>query len=89
MSPDNNFVITADNITIRIWDIKTGNIVRVIHGYPAEHNNPLITSDGNQIVSWTSVHQIKIWDFATGILIRKVEFKENEYVVPIKLNNSF
>lgn len=86
VSPDGNYVITADDITIRIWEIKTGNIIRVIYGYP-NGKKFLITSSGKEIVSWTQKHQLKLWDFATGNLVKETEFNEDEYVFPIKWNN--
>ena len=88
VTSDNMYIISAasDN-TIRIWEIKTGKLVRIIYGYPSGINTLLITPDGKFIVSWSIKNRIRIWDFNTGKLLRRIKFIEDEKVYPIILND--
>src|ERR1700733_6616179 len=52
--------------TIRVWDLDTGEQVRVIHGHEQNVNAVAVTPDGTRILSGSKDSSVIVWDFATG-----------------------
>ena len=56
---------------LRLWDIETGNIIRVCEGHSAEVWAVSFSPDGKWIVSGSYDRTIRLWNTATGESIRE------------------
>ncbi|MBI2811030.1 MAG: caspase family protein [Candidatus Melainabacteria bacterium] len=71
-SPDSKLIATGgrDN-AIRIWDVKTGRLIRTMFG----HTDPILSlnfnSDSTELVSGAMDDLVITWDIATGNQIQK------------------
>lgn len=59
--------------TTRIWDIKTGLMVKKLNGIHAPVHAALFTSDGSQVITAGDDRIIRIWDWQSGKIIKQLE----------------
>ncbi|MBQ2097809.1 MAG: PD40 domain-containing protein, partial [Bacteroidales bacterium] len=64
-SPDGRYIVSANgDITVRIWDAKTGQQVgSPLEGHTSTVKSASFSPDGRYIVSASSDGTVKIWDF--------------------------
>ena len=67
ISSDGQTIVSAglDN-TIRLWDLPTGQLLRVLSGNSSLFYSLALSPDGQIIVSGSRDKTIRIWDFETG-----------------------
>ncbi len=74
ISPNGKYIISGCNDKIiRIWESKTGNLIRELKGHENWVLTVLISPDGKYIISGSADKTIKIWDFKTGMLINTLK----------------
>ncbi|MDE5112314.1 MAG: WD40 repeat domain-containing protein, partial [Trichodesmium sp. St7_bin2_1] len=65
--------------TIKIWDIKTGKLLRSIAGQNSQVNALAITPDGQTLVSVGSDKLMELWNIQTGSrILTRIPDKESE-----------
>jgi WD40 repeat protein len=70
---DDNFVASVNHgNTIKIWDIKNGNLIRTFAGHTDWVYDFIITHDGKTLISGSLDKTIKIWDLNSGKLIKTI-----------------
>ncbi|MDR0409957.1 MAG: WD40 repeat domain-containing protein [Spirochaetaceae bacterium] len=52
--------------TVKIWDTKSGRLVKILHGHESIVSSVAYSPDGRQIVSASGGGELKIWDTITG-----------------------
>ncbi|HEV2969931.1 MAG TPA: protein kinase [Pirellulales bacterium] len=64
-SPDGNMVLSAghDN-TIKLWDFKTGHLVKSLRGHASWVRAAVFSPDGHQVLSGSHDHEAKLWSIA-------------------------
>ncbi|HPU86411.1 MAG TPA: FlgD immunoglobulin-like domain containing protein, partial [Candidatus Latescibacteria bacterium] len=71
--PDGVHAVTASTDgSIRIWNIATGTLERVLAGHTATAYAVAITPDGTTIVSGGQDSTLRVWSFADGSLLRTI-----------------
>ncbi|OQB42787.1 MAG: WD domain, G-beta repeat [Candidatus Latescibacteria bacterium ADurb.Bin168] len=71
--PDGVHAVTASTDgSIRIWNIATGALERVLTGHTATAYSVAITPDGTTIVSGGQDSTLRVWSFADGSLLRTI-----------------
>ena len=69
-SPDGRFVASgSEDKTIRIWDARTGKLVRSLAGHAYDVNRLAFSPDGNRIASASPNGIVKIWNALDGTLM--------------------
>jgi len=69
ISPDGNTLVSGswDN-TIKIWNLRTGQLRSTLTGHSGQVESLAISPDGNTLVSGSWDNTIKIWNLRTGQL---------------------
>ncbi|MGB3203562.1 MAG: WD40 repeat domain-containing protein, partial [Crinalium sp.] len=66
ISPDSQIVSSSNDKTIKVWDIKTGNLLHTLQGHSYFANSVVISLDNQTIISGSLDNTIKVWDIKTG-----------------------
>jgi COMPASS component SWD3 len=73
--------------TLRLHDIRTGQIVRSFVGHQAAVTRAVFNPHGNLIVSGSKDSTIKFWDIISGVCVRTFSFHFGE-VTSVELNST-
>ena len=70
-SPDGRYIVSASwDMTVRIWDAKTGmQVGKPLEGHTSYVNSASFSPDGRYIVSASWDKTIRIWDAKTGMQV--------------------
>ena len=78
-SADGKTVLTAsDDQTMKLWDARSGRVIRVFTGHTKGVDRALFSPDGKSVFSAGSDVTVKMWDVATGRVVRT--FATGEHV---------
>ncbi len=69
-SPDGNYIASADDDTIYIWNSSTGALKRTLFGHTGPIRSVRFSPDGKRIISAADDYTIRIWD---------VDLEEGQY----------
>lgn len=84
---DDQYIASVNHSnTIKIWDVKGGNLVRTFAGHTDWVYDVFETKDNKYLVSGSLDKTIKVWDMHTGKLIQSIA-AHNEGVVSLCLSN--
>ncbi|KAF8811567.1 WD40 repeat-like protein [Phlegmacium glaucopus] len=64
-SPDGNQIVSGD-LLVRVWDAKTGRLLRELQGHTGGVGSVAFSPDGNQIVSGSGDQLVRVWDAKMG-----------------------
>ena len=66
-SPDGNLLATgSDDLTVRLWDIKTGKCLQIFNEHTARIYSLIWSQNSQTIISKSEDETIKLWDISTG-----------------------
>lgn len=81
-SPDGNQIVGADQDVIRIWDRKTGTLIKVLEGHTGRVKSIAVVPGGKQIVSASLDGTVRLWDLTSGReKVQMVTFDDGEWIV--------
>ena len=82
-SPDGKYVLTgSEDKTARLWDLKTGAVVRQFSGHSQGLTAVAFSPDGRWIVTASQDSTTRLWDAASGKeFCRLVSFRNGDWVV--------
>lgn len=67
LSPDGRFLVSgSEDLTLKIWDTATGNVLRTLSGHDQEVLAAAISPDGTRIASGGADRTVRVWDVVTG-----------------------
>jgi WD40 repeat protein len=70
MTPDGSTAVSAsDDRTLKVWDLKTGELPRTLEGHSGEVRGVAVTPDGSKAVSASDDHTLKVWDLESGHVV--------------------
>lgn len=85
LTPDDRYVVSivsgasiisdadTDDYSIKIWDVFSGQNIRILKGHTSSINTVDVSPDRKYIVSASNDSTIRVWDFETGRLIRAMK----------------
>ena len=77
-SPDGNTLASgSDDRTIKLWDARSGELLRTLEGHTSFVESVAFAPDGNTLASGSWDKTIKIWDARSGALLRTLEGHRN------------
>jgi len=66
-SPDGKYVVTSSNDkTVRLWDLATGETIRIFSGHAAEVWDVVFSPDGKYLLTGSADHTARLWDAMNG-----------------------
>ncbi len=68
-------------LTVRLWDVETGKLIRAFEGHTAEVSGAFFLPDGRQIVSYSPDKTIRIWDAASGKEERQLDLGDHHCAI--------
>src|SRR5260370_1059080 len=66
VTPDGTRAVSAaDDKTLRVWDLATGESVATLEGHTSPVRGVAVTPDGTRAVSAAMDRTLRVWDLAT------------------------
>jgi WD40 repeat protein len=67
ISPDGRWLVSGgQDSTVKIWDLKSGNLLRTLYGHNAKISSVAISPDGRYIASSADDGTARLWDVYGG-----------------------
>jgi WD40 repeat protein len=57
------------DLTLKLWDLKTGRALRTLEGHSASVNCVAVTADETRAVSASDDYTLKVWDLESGLVM--------------------
>ncbi|OYE04592.1 protein kinase domain-containing protein [Nostoc sp. 'Peltigera membranacea cyanobiont' 232] len=73
MSADGQFALSGSGSNLKLWDIRTGECVRIFEGHTGSVNSVCLSADNQFALSGSSDETLKLWDIRTGECVRAFE----------------
>lgn len=71
---DGTMLVSASlDRTVRVWDVETGGLVRVLEGHTARVTSATITEDGAFVASGDADGSIIVWEVETGEILWRTD----------------
>ena len=64
-SPDGKSIVSGSNGFLRLWDVVTGQQLRVLQGKMGQVNSVAFSPDGTHIVSGSADKKVRVWDLSS------------------------
>ncbi|SVC76244.1 uncharacterized protein METZ01_LOCUS329098, partial [marine metagenome] len=69
-SPDGNRIATASaDGTAKVWDARSGRVIRTVSSYPDKLRSVAFSPDGNRIATASKDKIAKVWDIDSGQVV--------------------
>lgn len=65
-SPDGRFLASAGDSVIKLWDVRSGQVLNTFRGHSKTVESAAFSPDGSKIASGGFDTTIKLWDVSTG-----------------------
>ncbi len=59
--------------TLRVWDVESGECLKVLEGHTGAVKSMVITADGRRVISGGEDHTIRVWDLEGGACLKVLE----------------
>jgi len=72
-SPDGTRLVSGSwDHTLRLWDVKSGALIRVLKGHGDAVHTAVFSPDGRAIVSGSADKTVRLWNAGTGALVKEL-----------------
>jgi WD40 repeat protein len=74
LTPDGRRGLSGSwDASLRLWDLETGQCLRILEGHTAEVRAVAVTPDGHRALSGAGDHTLRLWDLEGGQCLRTLE----------------
>src|SRR5262249_52222810 len=81
-SPDGKVLASADDLTVKLWDMPAGQQARTLKGHTGRVECVAFSADGRMLASGEDT-LIKLWDVATGKEVRTLDGHDASAVLSV------
>ncbi|GAK57023.1 serine/threonine protein kinase with WD40 repeats [Candidatus Vecturithrix granuli] len=80
MTSDARFAVSGGSYdpNVFVWDVETGDCLRILRGHTKEIRALALTSDGRYAVSGSADNTVRIWELATGKCVQMFQGVEKD-----------
>jgi WD40 repeat protein len=76
-TPDGRLLVSASwDRTVRVWDVRTGQVVHVLEGHEQYVEAIAVTRDGTRAVSGSVDGTVRVWDLTLGMIAEVLQVGE-------------
>ena len=79
LSPDGENLVSVTapvsydpSLTVKLWNLKTGQVIRTFSDFPDFSPYPLLSPDGQILVTGSNDNSIRLWNARTGVRMRSL-----------------
>ena len=77
-SPDGRRLLSGSyDKTLRLWDVNTGKVLRLLKGHESYVNSVAFSPDGRRLLSGSDDDTLRLWDAETGAVLRVLKGHED------------
>jgi len=79
LTPDGRCLVSADSkhSALRLWDMESGNCLRIFHGHTDGINTLILLPGGNHVISGSADMTLRLWDLRTGETLQEFRGHSN------------
>ncbi|MGH6922916.1 MAG: caspase family protein [Propylenella sp.] len=82
-SPDGRLAVTCNDSQVRVWDVESGTLLRIIRAHSGFARSVAVGPDGQTAFSGGDDGSVKFWNLASGRLIRTYDAGSPVYSVAV------
>ena len=86
-SPGQKIASGSQDYSIRIWSIKTGDLLQILNGHSGRERSFILLNDGISMASCSDDKTIRLWNTSKNKLIRQLQ-EHNGYVHSLALEEN-
>jgi len=73
VTPDGRRAVSSSEMTLRVWDLETGQCLRILEGHTYSVHCVSMTPDGRRAVSGSDDQTLRVWDLESGQCLRTLK----------------
>ncbi len=71
-SPDEKYLIIPFDSSARIWEVKSGKLMKVLIGHSGNVISSCFSPDGKQILTSSEDNSVRIWETSSGLELKRL-----------------
>ena len=83
LTSDGGRAVTCGDKTVRVWDLTTGQCLRVLIGHSSSVQGVSVTPYGRRAVSWDEDGTLVIWNLASGRFLHVVKPRRKAHIIGV------
>jgi WD40 repeat protein len=84
VTPDGRRAVSgSDDKTLKIWDLRRGQMLHTLEGHSSSVNAAAVTPDGRRAISGSDDNTLTVWDLRSGLALHTFHGDAPMYAVAV------